>query len=142
MPACISKIDQTNNPIQSSVRTTYLELLQLHFLLLHGVLGVQTQGIKSETTRLTIELIHVGNGSPLTGLQEGDPAKNLNHGFGEGIMSIDYTGDRLEAELFSGHTDEFGDDQTGAGQHGGTAVLQFRLAEPRNPLGCALCSRG
>ena len=53
-------------------------------------------------------------------------------------MGINDFGDGLEGELFTGDTDEFGDDESDNSKHGLTAVFEFGFTEPVEPLGSAL----
>ena len=53
-------------------------------------------------------------------------------------MGADDVRDGIERELLAGDTEELRDNETNSGQHSGTAVLQFGLTEPWEPLGGTL----
>ncbi len=120
-------------------QTTVLELLELHLLLLLGVAGVEAEGVEGEVTgTAVVALGHAGVGGEGHGLDEGDPEEDLLHGVREGVVGVDDLGDGLEAELLAGNADELRDDEADGGEHGGAAVLELGLAEPRQPLWGAL----
>ena len=119
--------------------TAVLELLELHLLLLLGIGGVEAEGVEGVVAgAAVVALGHAGVGGEGHGLDEGDPEEDLLHGVREGVVGVDDLGDGLEAELLAGDADELRDDEADGGEHGGAAVLELGLAEPRKPLGGAL----
>lgn len=125
--------------INNLTQNTYLQFLQLHIFLLGSIFGIQIERIKTKVPRLTIKLVHVGQGRERRGLQEGDPSENLNHGFRKSIVRLNDLGDGFKGELLSRNSNEFGDYETSDSEHGGAAVLQFGFAVPGKPLGGFLC---
>jgi len=129
MPSYDSTVDHSSNSNHS--QSSILELRKLHFLLLLWISRVKSQRIKSKVTWLTVEVVHVGKGTPRACLQKRDPPKDLNHGFREFVMCIDNAGDSIEGKLSSRDAEEFRYNEANGRKHGNTAVLQFCLTEPR-----------
>ena len=114
--------------------TSVLQFLQLPHLLFRRVGGVKTKGVKAKVTGCTVVVVHVGQGRESAGLQEGDPAEDLDHGVRKSIVGIDDLGEGLEGELFSRDAEELGDNESNSGKHSSTSVLQLGLTEPWHPL--------
>jgi len=132
-----SSSNHTSNGNHS--KTSILKLSKLHFLLLLRISGVKSKRIKGEITRTTIKTISKsGKSGHLARLEEGDPGKDLDHGFWEGIVRVNDLGEGLEGELCAGDADEFGDYESGGGEHGSAAVLELSLAVPGEPFGGSL----
>ena len=115
-------------------KTSVLELLQPVFLLLFRVSGVKSHRIERVVTRFTIVVVHVGKSRECACLNEGDPSEDLDHGFGELVVGLQDCGDVGEGVGFSWDANEFRNNHTQSGQHGGTSVLQLGLTEPGDPL--------
>ena len=122
-------------------KTSVLQFCKLHFLLLGRVFGVKTNGVESKVTWCSVEFVHVGQSGERNGLHEGDPSKDLDHGFGELVVSLQDGGDAFEGVRLTGDANEFGNDKSKSGQHGGTAVLQLGLTEPWEPFRSTLVKR-
>lgn len=115
-----------------------LELLHLHFLSLGRVLGVKSERVEVEVSRLTIELVHVSKGGEGNSFEEGDPSEDLDHGVRESIVRINNLWDGGEGKLFTGNANELGNDESNCSEHSSTTVLEFGFTEPREPFGSSL----
>lgn len=88
-------------------------------------------GIKAEITGLPLSLhgsLH--GGDAYNQVPKTDPEEELVHGsLEESVVGVDDLGNGLEAVRLAGDADEFGDDESHDGKHGGAAVTDLGLAE-------------
>lgn len=117
-----------------------LQLRQLVILQLGRVGGLQAEGVEGVIPGGAVEAVHVGQGGEGARLDEGDPSEDLDHRLREGVVRVNDAGDGLEGVRLAGDADELRNDESERRQHGHPAVLQLRLAEPREPLGGPLSS--
>jgi hypothetical protein len=122
-------------------KTSILQFLQLVFLLLSRIGRVEAKRIESKVTRGTVVFVHVGKGRETARFEERDPSEDLNHRFRQSIMGSDDLWNGLKRELRPRDAEEFGDNESNSGQHCRSAVLEFSLTEPWEPLRGTLATR-
>jgi hypothetical protein len=121
-------------------KTSILQFTQLIFSLLSRISGVKTQRIESKVSWETIVFVHVSKRRETASFKEGDPTEDLNHRFRQGVVGINNLRESFERELSSRNTEEFWQNKSNSGQHCRSAVLEFGLAKPWEPLRGTLAS--